>query len=109
MQREIVFLIIVLFSVEAADQKAAVAVAYSTPLSAGNSTNGTKCNKAAASTVEPDKCCKFPDLFADSMVEQCEKEFTFNSTAVNNEMLADSVSNPCKKRFFFKFFIPVRR
>lgn len=94
MKREIVLVIIAFlgfFLVEAKDPRAPAPVAYAIPLNA-NSTNSTKCNKPAASTVEPDKCCKFPDLFADSMVEQCEKDFTLNSTAVNNEMLADSVS-----------------
>lgn len=90
-QSEVVFLFIVLFSAEAAEKPAMVA--YTLPVFPINSTAGSKCDKPITSTAEPDKCCKFPDLFADSLVEQCEKEFSLNSTTVNNEMLADSVSS----------------
>lgn len=93
----IVLLFAVLFSVEAREKP--IMAAYSLPISPDNSTKTAKCEKAPTSTVDPDKCCKFPDFFADSMVEQCEKEFSLNSTVVNNEMLADSVSYPRRLDF----------
>lgn len=50
------------------------------------------CDIPNPSTADPDKCCSFPDLFNDSLVDQCEKEFGLNISVVGNELMADSVS-----------------
>lgn len=70
----------------------------------------TACDTPNQSTVEADKCCRFPDLFADSMVDQCEKDFSLNNSMINNEMLADSVSCFIKKfkKYFNRKLFPVR-
>jgi hypothetical protein len=49
------------------------------------------CSSAYNSTVEPEKCCTFPDLFPDEIVDKCEKDFGMNVSSVNNDFLADSV------------------
>lgn len=60
-----------------------------TPTSPQNTTN---CSQPNPSSADPEKCCAFPDLFPDAIVDQCEKEFGMNVSGGNNEMLADSVS-----------------
>lgn len=60
------------------------------------------CDIPNPSTAEPDKCCSFPELFNDSLVDQCEKEFGLNVSMVSNEMMADSVSRNVSENVDFK-------
>lgn len=55
-------------------------------------TNYSCFDAANSSSADPEKCCAFPDLFPDPIVDQCEKEFGVNVSTANTEMLGDSVS-----------------
>lgn len=59
-----------------------------------NSTLKADCSKGPPKDVEGDKCCKFPDLFPDEVVNKCEKEFMLNDTSMDG-MLADSCTIEC--------------
>lgn len=50
------------------------------------------CDSPNPSPAEAEKCCAFPDLFTDTIVNDCEKNFSLNDSMVHNEFLADSVS-----------------
>lgn len=51
------------------------------------------CDGHNPSSVEADKCCTFPDLLPDFLVDQCEKEFSMNESLTVNDVFADSVSS----------------
>lgn len=59
-----------------------------------NSTLKADCSKGPPKEVEGDKCCNFPDLFPDEVVNKCEKEFMLNDTSMDG-MLADSCTIEC--------------
>ena len=49
------------------------------------------CDHLNFSLPEPEKCCNFPVLLPDEIVDKCEKEFGLNISSVNNDILSDSV------------------
>lgn len=61
------------------------------PISAKISVNFSMCDSPNQSTAEPEKCCNFPELFSNSVMDQCEKEFSSNDSMKKDEALADSV------------------
>lgn len=78
---------------QAATTKMAVkVVAISAKLDNSTWNNSSKCEGPSQSGVGPDKCCAFPDLFPDAIVDSCEKEFSMNGPSSSNDFLADSVS-----------------
>lgn len=66
------------------------------------------CDSFSPSSVEADKCCTFPDLLPDVLIDQCEKGFSLNESLITNDIFADSVSSIILKHIYLKFKLSIK-
>lgn len=50
------------------------------------------CDNPPSTTIDPEKCCKFPILFDDSISQKCEEEFGAPDNSTGGDMVSDGVS-----------------
>lgn len=79
--------------------------AYKPPMNSSNlnKTTGDNsiCDSPPTTNIEPEKCCSFPKIFDDSVVQMCERETSTIDKSIAGDLVTDSV------RFEIKKFIKV--